>query len=110
MLVTQSNVQMLKPGFTSLAFEFDVFQRCIWIRKEAYDTYYYHAGCVAHVGGVDYPFPAWGIRPSSIHRILDVVKVTVLGIICHPCSQCRITMPEVAIGTVGIEDASLRIE
>jgi hypothetical protein len=33
-----------------------------------------------------------------------------LGVIGHPCSRCRITIPEVAIGTAGIEGASLRIE
>ena len=44
------------------------------------------------------------------YTILDVVKVTVLGVIGYPCSQYQITIPKVAIGTAGIEAVSFRIE
>jgi hypothetical protein len=42
--------------------------------------------------------------------ILDVMQVMVLRVIGHPCSQSPISMPEVVIGTGGIEGVMIRIE
>ena len=51
-----------------------------------------------------------GVFASVAYTIHDIVKIMVLGVIGYRCSLCQITIPEVAISTVGIEDMSLRIQ